>query len=309
MIRTSRGGEEEAPPPSGDGEEHRVESAADRRRRTTTPDALSIELVSAYAGDRVLTREEQEQLRLQQQSRGGLFFSDLLYSIAHQYFRPEIAETVWQSLLLHKRELSIQLARDVGIAVAALDYLSNVTQDLASPTLISEAHATELVGLSMRDGMTGLFNHTTCYELLELEFRTRERYGACPSLLLVDIDDFKTINDRGGHQEGDRVLVELAKALIDETRESDICCRFGGDEFAIILRLLNDSAEACQIAERICARANDIRSGDRRVGVSIGVATCGLETASPRDLVDKADRALYAAKRSGRGAVVLSSEP
>jgi len=281
------------------------ESDADRLRRTTTPEALSVELVSAFAGDREMTDAEAAQIRTQERNRGEIFYSDLLYSISHHYFAPEVAEVLWAEVLDHKRLISERLGRNVRITVAALDYLSNITSELRGQTLISETHVSDIVNLSLRDGMTGLFNHSTCHELLELEVRSHQRYGVGVAVLLLDIDDFKGVNDRDGHQEGDRILVALAGALKAEARDSDVCCRLGGDEFAVILRLTGNPTEACDIAERIRARAGNITSAGQPITVSVGVALCDLATASPEALVARADRALYEAKSHGKNRVVL----
>jgi diguanylate cyclase (GGDEF)-like protein len=284
------------------------ENAADRLRRTTTPEVMSVELVSAFAGDREMTGAERAFIRTQKKNRGSVFYSDLFYAVSHHYVAPELAEELWDKVLSHKQLISERLGRNVRIAVATLDYLSNITSELRTPTLISEAHISRIADLSMRDGMTGLFNHSSCYEILELEFRSRRRYGVGVSLLLLDIDGFKSANDRCGHQEGDRVLVELAKTLIEQSRDSDICCRIGGDEFVVILRMTNDPAEACGIAERIRAKAATITCKGRQITVSIGVALCHHVTSSPRVLMERADRALYRAKRDGKTRVVLGSD-
>jgi diguanylate cyclase (GGDEF)-like protein len=279
------------------------ENGADRLRRATTPDAMNVALVSAFSGDRDLTDVERAVIRVQKNNRGNLFFSDLLYAISHQYFAPEIAETLWNKILLHKRSMSKRLGRNVRITVATLDYLSNITSEFASPTLISEAYISEIANHSMRDGMTGLYNHSSCYELLELEFRSHRRYGAGVSLVLLDIDDFKLVNDRYGHQEGDRILIELAKTLTEQVRDSDICCRIGGEEFVAILPFTSDPAEACEIAERIREQAATITFGGKGITISAGVAVCDQATRSPQELLENADRALYRAKRMGKNQV------
>jgi diguanylate cyclase (GGDEF)-like protein len=281
------------------------ESNAQRRRTTTTRDVMSVDLVSAFAGDRELKEAEGVLVRRQKKSRGAAFFSDLLYSVSHHPFAPEIAEPIWDRILSHKHQLSDRLGRNVGVAVAALDYLSNVTSELRASTLISEARFSEMANLAMRDGMTGLFNHSSCYELLELEFGSHRRYGVGVAVLLLDIDAFKLVNDSNGHQEGDRILVAVAEALRDEARDSDICCRIGGDEFAVILRLTNDPVEACDIAERIRAKAAGIACDGYQVAVSVGVALSDHLASSPRALMERADRALYEAKLAGRNCVVL----
>lgn len=294
---------DEAPPESG-----QENVTVDRLRRMVTPEVLSVDLVSAFAGDREMTEAEKSLIHSHEKNRGELFYSDLLFTVSHHYFAPEIARLVWEKVLSHKREISNLLGRNIRVIVATLDYLSNITDELTLPTLMSEDDVLEIANLSMRDGMTGLFNHSSCYELLELELRSRRRYGVGVSLLLVDIDDFKTVNDRSGHQDGDRVLVEVAKTLVEQSRSSDICCRIGGDEFIVILRLTNDPVEACGIAERIRAKAATITCKGCQITVSIGVALCHHVTSSPRVLVEQADRALYRAKLDGKNRVVLDRD-
>jgi diguanylate cyclase (GGDEF)-like protein len=285
----------------------RLESSRDRLRRTVTPDAMSVELVSAFAGDRDMTQAERAHVGSQIEARGGVFYSDLFYAISHHYFAPEVAETLWGKVLLHKHLMSEALGRNVRITVATLDYLSNVTAEIVSPTLISETYAAEIANLSMRDGMTGLYNHSSCYEMLELEFRRHRRYGSGMSLIMIDVDDFKLINDEYGHQEGDRVLVELARTLTEQVRDSDICCRFGGEEFVAILPSTGSLAEAREIAERIRKTAMTIVCGEKRITVSSGVAVCDPGTRSPQALVESADRALYRAKGDGKNRVAVAA--
>jgi diguanylate cyclase (GGDEF)-like protein len=265
-----------------------------------------VELVSAFAGDRAMTDNERAKVDGQIEARGGVFFSDLFYAISHHYFAPEVAETLWGQVLKHKHLMSEALGRNVRITVATLDYFSNVTDVIASPTLISESYVTEIAALSMRDGMTGLYNHSSCYELLELEFRNHRRYGAGVSLILMDIDDFKLVNDRHGHQEGDRVLIELANMMTEQVRDSDICCRFGGEEFAAILPFAVNPSEGCEIAERIREKATTITCGGERITISVGVAVCDRRIRSPRELIEIADRALYRAKTNGKNQVCLA---
>ena len=281
------------------------ESDTDRLRKLTTTDVISVELVSAFAGDREMTEDERALIRVQQDHRGSEFFSDLLYAISHHYFAPEIAEALWNKVLLHKNMMSERLGRNVRITVATLDYLSNITSEITSPTLISEAYVSEIANLSMRDGMTGLYNHSSCYELLELELRNHRRHGIGLSLLLLDIDDFKSVNDRYGHQEGDRILIQFAKTMRAQVRDSDICCRFGGEEFVAILPFTNDPAEACEIAQRIRVSAMSINCGTG-ITISVGAAVCDHTTTSARALIERADRALYEAKLGGKNQVVLS---
>jgi diguanylate cyclase (GGDEF)-like protein len=283
------------------------ETDADRRRGILADTSLSLDLVSALAGDRPLTEDEKNRLDGIRKNRGLKFFSDLLYSVTHQYFAPEIAEGLWNEVLQHKYGLSTALGRNVGIAVAVLDYLSNITENMGSATLVGEAHIEEIVGLSLCDGLTGLFNHTYFYQQINFEVRRYARYGTGVSLLLIDIDDFKIVNDTYGHQEGDRILSAMGRTLMHLARDSDICCRYGGEEFAVILPL-TDIHEAATIASRLNKELTERLPSGRKVTVSIGVASCGKEALTYKNLVEKADVALYQAKRSGKDRVVVSAE-
>jgi len=285
---------------------HCEETDTDRRRGILAGHALSLDLVSAFAGDRPLTEAEKNSLDDLKKSRGLRFFSDLLYSITHHYFPPEVAEDLWTEVLRHKNGLSTALKRNVRIAVAALDYLSNITGNMGSATVVGEAYIEEIVGLSLRDGLTGLFNHTYFYQQINLEVKRYVRYGALVSLVLIDIDDFKEVNDTYGHQEGDRILAAMARNLKRAARAPDICCRYGGEEFAVILPL-TDVHEAGVIANRLNEKLVERLPDGRTVTVSIGVASCD-KSGTYRELVEKADSALYQAKRSGKNRVVVTAD-
>lgn len=283
------------------------ETDADRRRGILADKALSLDLVSAFAGDRPLKEAEKNRLGNLRKLRGLRYFSDLLYSITHQYFPSEVAEDLWTEILRHKYVLSASLGRNVKIALAALDYLSNITSNMRSATLVGEANIEEIVGLSLRDGLTGLFNHTYFYQQIDFEVRRYLRYGSLISLVLIDIDDFKAVNDTYGHREGDRILNAMGRTLIREARDSDICCRYGGEEFAVILPL-TDVHEAGVIADRMRLKLEERLPGGRKVTVSMGVAACGKKAGTYRDLVERADTALYQVKRSGKNRVVVVAD-
>lgn len=285
---------------------HTEETDSDRRRAILDDSALSVDLASAFAGDRPLTEAEKTCLTDRQKSRGLRFFSDLLYSISHQYFPPEVAEDLWNHILRHKNELSAVLSRNVRTAVATLDYLSNITGNLHSATLVDEAVIEEIVGLSLRDGLTGLFNHTYFFQQIDLEVRRYVRYDARISLVLIDIDDFKEVNDTYGHQEGDRILAVMGRTLMHVARDSDICCRYGGEEFAVILPL-TDVFKAGVIANRMKTELAQRLPDGRQVTVSIGVSSCGKMTRTYYDLIEKADAALYLVKRSGKNRVEIAT--
>jgi two-component system cell cycle response regulator len=162
-------------------------------------------------------------------------------------------------------------------------------------------------GLSIRDPLTGLFNHRHIVDQLASEFGRVGRYEGGVSLLMIDIDHFKRLNDELGHPAGDHVLREAARTLRDAVRAVDSVGRYGGEEFACILPHTNHE-EAMLTAERlrraISEHAFRIGSRECRVSVSVGVATYpSPRVDSPGALVREADRALYRAKEAGRNCV------
>jgi diguanylate cyclase (GGDEF)-like protein len=283
------------------------ETEVERLGGLVADNALTLDLVSALAGDRQMTESEKSLIADFKKSRGDKFYADILYAITHQFFPPAVAENLWNQILKHKYEMSFTMKRNIRIAVAALDYLSNLTGELQSPTLIDETRMTAIIQLTLHDGLTRLFNHTTCYQRIETELSRFERYGTIVSLMMIDIDNFKEINDRYGHVEGDRILAAMATTFKTETRDSDICCRYGGEEFVVIMPS-TDIREAGMLAERLRSKVAQGMSDGRKVTVSIGVASCDRNMHTAKALVEKADAALYEAKKNGKNRVVISEK-
>lgn len=280
------------------------ETDKDRLDSLLSTDVLTLDLVSALAGDRPLTKAEALLLDNKKNSLGNKFFSDLLYAITHQYFEADIAKALWEEIIRHKYEMSSALKRNIRVVVAALDYLSNITGDMASTTLISEDHIANIVDVSLRDGLTGLFNHAFFFRRIDFELKRSARYNTPVSLMMIDIDDFKEFNDRYGHQEGDAVLRTVGAIIEAESRESDICCRYGGEEFCVILPSTN-SGEAALLAERVRKAIEKSPLDNRKITVSIGItAVCGPPMHTPESFVKKADDTLYEAKAGGKNRVI-----
>ncbi len=161
----------------------------------------------------------------------------------------------------------------------------------------------DLAQMALTDGLTGLYNRTFFDDLLPRQIALSRRTGRQFSLLLVDIDHFKRINDLYGHLAGDRALQAVGSVLGGMLRKSDSVCRYGGEEFAVLLPE-TPAAEAAQVAEKIRSRIASLslkHEGEAfRLAVSIGVSTAGAGSKSAHTLLTEADRALYAAKAKGR---------
>lgn len=165
----------------------------------------------------------------------------------------------------------------------------------------------ELARLSITDPLTQIFNRLKLDEIFSQEIQRAERYGKSFSVIMLDIDDFKSINDRFGHQVGDSVLVTLAKTLKEELRVTDTLGRWGGEEFFIICPE-TVLAGASQVAENLRASIERIQFETMgHVTASFGVATY-REGEYENEMIGRADKALYRAKVSGKNQVCLSGE-
>jgi diguanylate cyclase (GGDEF)-like protein len=165
----------------------------------------------------------------------------------------------------------------------------------------------KLAKIAIEDDLTGLYNRRYSLEYLKSEFYRFSRYGAVFSVLIIDLDHFKKVNDTYGHLAGDTLLREIGSVLKAMMRMSDVCGRFGGEEFIIVLPGTGMDAAAA-LAEKIRARieALELTAGDSRYSVSCSI---GLSQANGADgnynvVLQRADSALYAAKDRGRNRVV-----
>lgn len=154
--------------------------------------------------------------------------------------------------------------------------------------------------LSITDGLTGLYNYHYFQECLDEQIINSKKYFKPLSLLMMDLDNFKEINDKFGHPMGDQVLIKVATILNHCLRSDDIICRYGGEEFAIILTdCTNDSAYALSERVRIAIENLNISAKEvYKLTTSIGVATFPEHATNKNDLVDLADTTLYKAKKT-----------
>jgi diguanylate cyclase (GGDEF)-like protein len=193
--------------------------------------------------------------------------------------------------------------------VQALEIFAN-----QAVTAIQSARAYETTRqMSVRDSLTEAFNHRHFQETLYRELTRHERSGQPLALVMLDIDDFKQINDRWGHPTGDLVLRGLVDELLKGVRDMDTVSRYGGEEFTLILpETPADKALAAaeRLRTRVAARlfmTPDV-SHPLSVTISAGIAVFPDDGADKRELIDRADQALYQAKRTGKNCVVMASE-
>jgi diguanylate cyclase (GGDEF)-like protein len=216
---------------------------------------------------------------------------------------------------LHALLAAVRRVRDgdltTAIPVDGPSELRQIGADLGHMTLALAAAATESARLhqvaverSHIDGLTRLLNRHRLDEDLAAECRRSARYGRPLSVIMMDVDHFKTFNDAHGHPAGDIVLQSVAEVLRLNVRATDSAYRYGGEEFTVLLRE-TDEVGAGMLAERL--RAALERTLGQGVTASFGVAQYGESRALPGPLVEAADRALYRAKHAGRNRVVVAS--
>ena len=197
--------------------------------------------------------------------------------------------------------LTLCVVRDISERRAAENALRRQTEEL------QKLHA-EMKELASHDGLTGLYNWRAFYEHAGQMLKTAHRKQENATLLMLDLDHFKRVNDRFGHAEGDRVLQAVASTLKATARENDIVARHGGEEFVVAALGLTED-EGMIAAERLRTAIAAIENMKQPITASIGVATL-LPQAQKQDaarvlaaLLDQADQALYAAKNHGRNQV------
>jgi diguanylate cyclase (GGDEF)-like protein len=164
----------------------------------------------------------------------------------------------------------------------------------------------------LKDGLTGCFNRTHAIEVIETELRRARRSLLPLSIIMFDIDRFKTINDRYGHLGGDAVLAAIGQCMRDVLRVSDLKCRYGGEEFLVVLPdtpIEGALRVADNLRRELAARPIRWQNDALTITASFGVAAAKPAESDTQALVGRADSALYRAKEQGRNRVCLSTEP
>ncbi len=236
---------------------------------------------------------------------GQPLYSSLLYLLTHLNFPERTAERHWKRVVTHRQEMRTALGRDPGLRVAILDYFANICGELRNPKVIEIESYERTERSAVTDGLTGLFNHAFFLQALRQELLRSRRQGLKAALLLLDLDDFKRINDLRGHLEGDRALMRATAVVRESVRGIDIAARYGGEEFAV---LLPDTTRlgALVVAERVRRRLEERFARSRpQLTVSGGIAVFPEDAGTPADLIVRADAALYAAKAAGKNRILF----
>ncbi|MFT4561193.1 MAG: diguanylate cyclase (GGDEF)-like protein [Gammaproteobacteria bacterium] len=205
-----------------------------------------------------------------------------------------------------KKDLRIRAGQD---ELRALN--ESLERQVADRTQELEIRNQELIELAVRDGLTGLYNHSTTIELLKQVVEHSKRYDFPTTVMMLDIDDFKSVNDTLGHPVGDKVIVAVSQVLVDELRKADVVGRYGGDEFLIVLSHADLSA-AREHGERLLDRIRGIDISElesRTITASLGISILNSrdDRATASDLIWRADQAMYSSKQGGRDRLTISN--
>jgi diguanylate cyclase (GGDEF)-like protein len=250
------------------------------------------------------------QARLDAHAKTSVDLQSLALELTGLTVPESIARAIFDVLLAHVQVLCKALNRPVGIRTAALDLLDRLEHDLRDQGVAQAPPHESLVRMAFEDYLTGLPNFRSLSERFEGEIKRATRYRRLLSLILLDLDGFKEINDRFGHLAGNAALKHVAALLRNFVRETDVVGRYGGDEFMILLpETPKHIAEGLAMDIRTLIAASPLPSqgdGPLPLTISLGMASFPRDAQTADSLMAEADSAMYGAKHAGRDKVCFS---
>ncbi len=246
---------------------------------------------------------EKEILKMYENKYSNKLYCLIMKSLTHEvYIKENIAKKTFQRIILHLNTLNKKLNRNVGLLVATLDYLQNIIKTLEEPKIIEEGKSDVLLQTSTIDELTTLYLRDIFDITITKRVSESNRSKSPVSLIMMDIDDFKVINDTFGHQRGDIVLKKLGEVLNLSIRQMDMAARYGGEEFAILMPDTTIST-AIKIAQRLRQKIKNIDFKDFKITVSLGISQTNDEINTAEKLIEASDFYLYKAKANGKDRV------
>jgi diguanylate cyclase (GGDEF)-like protein len=281
-------------------------------------------IVSEWDTEPVTAQTLSDALRLHKEAHPDLVFLDVMmphvdgYKLAQMFkraspFVPIILLTALEDIDSKRRGLSAGADEFLSKPVNALELQIRMSSMLRIKRLADELERVNknLAELATIDPLTQVANRRAVEQRLAHEFQRERRYKHPLACILIDIDHFKAVNDNYGHPTGDKVLIEVAAAIRESIRTTDLVARFGGEEF-IVLAPETSSAAAHMVAERIRKSITEKTTAKMDQGLpvvtaSLGVSSTEISVGNETELVAKADAALYKAKHEGRNRVVIAN--
>ena len=236
-----------------------------------------------------------------------LIYSNLLELFINLSFSEEEAKIHWKNIIDNFDLVRNQLNREIGLRVAIVDYFINHTEMMKEPIVVELRVFKENEKLALVDSLTGLFNKRFYDITVKKEYKKALRFNQIFSLVLLDLDDFKKVNDTKGHLFGDEVLANFGQLLSFSSREEDIICRYGGEEFiAILPETTGDGALLYAERVRKILKEDDFFN-KHEITFSGGVSTFPYNGKDLDELFKAVDKSLYAAKYAGKDCTIKST--
>ena len=251
----------------------------------------------------VMFADDASLLEVYTERYGIKFYQQCIFSLTHMSISEHLSEKMWNQIINNRVELNSILKRDVGLKVAAMDYLENFSEGLYNMTSFEVDNIDNIVDTAIIDKLTSLYVRRIFDVIYEKEFQLFLRNEGSLSLMMIDIDDFKHFNDTYGHQEGDEALRTISKVLLHSIRSYDTACRYGGEELIVIMPQTNIDT-AVSIAKRICEKIASTDINGKNITVSIGVSEATKSSDNMVEFLKRTDDALYKAKSQGKNQVV-----
>lgn len=234
-------------------------------------------------------------------------YARLIHVMCHLRLPPAEAKHTWEAIIEHRNLLEEKLGRKAGFRVAMVDYFVNESHELKNPKVIEIHVYAETARQAAVDELTGVFNRRFFDAAIERELKQASRRNREFSLLIMDIDNFKRVNDTHGHTTGDAVISALGKLLKRSIRSEDTPCRIGGEEFAVILPETSPEG-AMIVSEKIRTEFAKLKIASTDLSLSGGLATFPGDASTTAELIDRADQMLYFAKYSGKNRIICYSQ-
>lgn len=235
-------------------------------------------------------------------------YSALFLILTHLPFEESEAKRHWEAVLQHRKEMVERIGRDVGFRVALFDYFINLNKKIVDPKIIELSLFERVDRTASTDMLTGLPNQRSFMNALSIELRRCKRYGLKCSILMLDLDDFKKINEEHGDLVGDIILREASMIIRNCIRDIDTAYRYGGEEFVIVFPE-TQRLGAYIVSERIREAVErhfairEVNSFALNLTVSGGIALFPDDAMTLEDIIKKALEALYQAKARGKNAI------
>lgn len=266
-------------------------------------DIINDNIIKGFIDKDLVDKETQKTIDNLIEKHGKKLFSLIIYKLTNLEIQPAKAKEVWDGIMSHRYHLNKMLRRDVGIYVAAIDYLINISNSLIKkPTIIEENYLQSIKKNVMIDSVTGLYNTSYYNKRIKEEFSEAARHNTPLSLLMINIDDFRKIDEYLGLDEAHIILKEVANVLKNTVRMTDIIIHAEAGEFIIILPRASKK-DTLIVGEKIRKRIEDLNL-KKKITISGGVATYPMDTSKDTiTLLDIAKSALYQAKYEGKNRI------